>query len=43
MAYHVVYATYRKRHAEAAKARYANAYLWYTPHSGWQVRVPVEF
>ncbi len=42
MAYHVVYATYRKRHAEAAVAHHTNAYLRYTPHSGWEVRVPVE-
>ena len=39
--YHVVYATYRRRHAEAAQARYANSYLYYTPHSGWEVRVPL--
>jgi hypothetical protein len=40
--YHVVYATYKKAHAQAAAAKYDNAQLWYTPHSGWEVRIPVS-
>jgi hypothetical protein len=40
--YHVVYATYRRAHAEEKAARYPNSVLRYTPHSGWEVRIPVD-
>jgi len=38
--YHVTYATYRQHTARAVAARFPNAELRYTAHSGWEVRIP---
>jgi hypothetical protein len=39
--YKVIHATFRKSGAEEAMVNYShlNPILWYTPHSGWEVRI----
>jgi hypothetical protein len=39
--YTVVHATFRKSGAQEAMVKYANQnpVLWYTPHSGWEIRI----
>ena len=43
--YTVVLATFRKSSAQEAMVKYMakyaaeNLFLWYTPHSGWEIRI----
>lgn len=41
MEYTVVYASFKRKYAEII-AKQLGGTLWYTPHSGWEVRVYKE-